>query len=309
MAGFLFFGGGVRMIYDKKPLTFEEQADLLLSRNLVVNRDELIEKLSKVSYYRLSGYWFPFLRADYTFYPGTTFSTIWHRYTFDRQLRLLFLDAVERTEIVIRTEVVYRLSHLCGPFGYAKQINLPNLSESQHVRFIKTILAEYRRSNETFIQHFAAKYGEDHDLPPVWMVTELISFGTMLTLFRGIPTGMKQQIASDFGIPDRVLESWLTALNALRNVCAHHGRLWNRQFGYKPMIPRKRKHPEFHVPAVVEGNQAFGMLTILRYLLARIAPQSHWPDRLEALLTAYPDIPLAQMGFPENWKDCPIWQT
>jgi abortive infection bacteriophage resistance protein len=99
------------MQYDKPPLTFAQQADLLLDRGLVADREELLSRLRNVSYYRLSGYWYPFRRPDDTFAPGTTLADIWERYTFDRRLRLIAMDAIENVEVRIRTELVYALAH------------------------------------------------------------------------------------------------------------------------------------------------------------------------------------------------------
>lgn len=91
----------------------------------------------------------------------------------------------------------------------------------------------------------------------------------------------------------------------MRNICAHHGRLWNRELGYKPMIPARDM--SWHDPVRVENNRIFGVLAILKYLLSDIAPNSQWTTRLRELLAEYPEIPLAQMGFPGDWLLCPIW--
>ncbi len=112
----------------------------------------------------------------------------------------------------------------------------------------------------------------------------------------------------EFGISDRVLQSWLATLNQVRNLCAHHARLWNRGLGISPMIPRAHKHPKWHAPVSIQGNRLFAAMTVLRYLLRLAAPQSQWQIRFENLLDRYPEIPLALMGFPTNWKDSPLWQ-
>jgi abortive infection bacteriophage resistance protein len=291
--------------YGKPALTYQQQADQLLARGLIANRDELVTRLQSVSYYRLSGYWYPFRLPDESFKPGTTFEQVWRRYTFDRRLRLLALDAIERVEVRIRTELVYILAHAQGPFGYSGAANLPNLSADEHAKLLDQIAQECGRSREAFILHFRTTYGGDHPYPPYWMVTELMTFGMLLTLFRGAPTATKQEVGSHFGVADVVMESWLRALNAIRNTCAHHGRLWNRQLGYRPMIPRKDKR--WHRPVEVSGDRMFGIWTILRYLLSQIAPQSRWPVRLQELYEEYPDVPLPSMGYPAGWERCPIW--
>ncbi len=294
------------MKYTKLALTFHEQADQILSRGLVADHDELINRLRCVSYYRLSGYWYPFrISGTDVFREGTTLEAVWRRYTFDRRFRLLMLDAIERVEIAIRTDLTYILAHEQGPFGFTDRSNLPNLEDERYAKFISQIESECANSKEGFIRHFRESYGADHRLPPYWMVTELMTFGTLLTLFKGAPTAVKQQIGRRYGVSDSVLESWLGTLNVVRNICAHHGRLWNRELGFKPKIPHKDRR--WQQPVVVTGGRVFVVLTILKYLLDDIAPQSRWPTMLDDLLTEYPDIPLGSMGFPANWRLCPMW--
>ena len=144
---------------------------------------------------------------------------------------------------------------------------------------------------------------------PLWIVAEVMSFGTVLTLYRGLEQILKQTVAREYSIADKVLTSWLIALNGVRNMCAHHARLWNRELGYKPLIPRGRKHPQWQEPVLIPNNRIFGILTILKYMLSYIAPQSKWDIRLIDLLDRYPEIPLTPMGFPANWKNCPIWKV
>jgi len=307
LAGFLLSGGGVPVRYDKPALTWEQQADMLLSRGLSADRDLLIQRLKQVNYYRLSGYWFHFRGPGDTFLPDTTFETLWSRYTFDRRLRLLVLDAIERVEISVRTGLVYRLAHAHGPFGYLECSCLPCLEEKEFQSLQKSLHKAYDKSRDLFIGHFRDKYGEEHSMPPLWMLCEIMPFGALLTMFRGVPKKIKHDIGADYGVRDVVMESWLGAVSVVRNICAHHGRLWNREMRFKPMIPRKDER--WHRPVEIPNARIFGMLTILRYLLTIIAPQSGWPGRLRSLLEEYPDIPLRQMGFPDGWNRCPIWET
>ncbi len=296
------------MKYTKPALTFDAQADLLLQRGLSANRETLIARLRAVNYYRLSGYLYPFRNPDNTFREGTTLEMIWRRYTFDRRLRLLALDAIERVEVSLRTSLIYHHVHAHGPFGYTVPANLPKLDGSRYGEFLDRIYAETRRSREVFVKHFQSKYGEQHGYLPLWIAAEIMPFGAMLTLFSGVEPATKRIVAREYAVPDVVFHSWIGALNVVRNICAHHGRLWNRELGFKPMIPHARKHPDWHTPVAVSGNRVFAVLTILKYLLAIIAPQSRWPQRVRNLLDEYPDIPRRNMGFPEHWGDCPIWK-
>ena len=297
------------MKYTKPALTFPDQADLLLKRGLVApSKQAIIEKLQAVSYYRLSAYWYPFRQPDDTLKPGTTLDMVWRRYTFDRQLRLLVLDAIERVEISVRTQLVCKHSLKHGPFGYLDRANMPAIKVDAHRDFLNGISKETHRSTEDFVQHFFSKYTSETDLP-MWMACELMTFGAMFTLFRGVETPIKQAIAAEYGIADRVLDSWLATFNQVRNLCAHHARLWNRAFGVRPQIPRPNKHPDWHHPVAITSDRLFGVMTVLNYLLLHVAPQSHWRQRWENLLSRYSDIPIASMGFPANWKDSPLWRT
>ncbi len=141
------------------------------------------------------------------------------------------------------------------------------------------------------------------------MACELMTFGNTLTLFRGVERPVKQTIAQHFGVADAVLESWLRTLNHVRNICAHHGRMWNRVLGLKPLIPRPHKHPDWHAPVVIPNERVFAVLTILHFLLKQVAPQTSWKQRLLELLARYPDVPLASMGFPPAWQDSPLWRS
>lgn len=297
------------MKYVKTALSFEAQADLLLSRGLVADRDRLIDRLTAVSYYRLSAYWYTFRvlgDADNRLAPGTRFETVWRRYTFDRQLRLLVMDAVERIEVSIRSQMVNLHTLQYGPFGYLDRANLPEISVEDHRKLLEKIRDEAAHSKEDFVRHFHGKYTMEHDLP-LWMACELMTFGMMFSLMRGMKTPDKQRLAAKYGVADAVLESWLAAINQVRNHCAHHARLWNRVFGITPAIPRINKHPQWHTPVKISNDRIFGLLTILHYLLRLTAPQSRWKERLVKLLTDYSDIPLHFMGFPVNWQDSPLW--
>jgi len=291
--------------YDKPPLTFQQQADLLLSRGLIADRGELIAKLKAVNYYRLTGYLYPLRRSDDTFHPGTTLDLVWHRYVFDRQLRLLVLDAVERVEVSVRTAVVYEHCHQYGPFGYVDPINLPKLSQRDFDEFLRRTREDARKSKEAFAIHFKSRYGDTHSDLPLWMAVELMSMGSLLTLFKGMNSKSKKVCARQYGITWETLENWLLCLNTIRNICAHHARLWNRVLGIRPVIPRDT---EWHRPVEVRNDRVFSVLTLLKYALTIVAPQSRWSDRLRSLMEKYPDVPLGDMGFPQNWRDCPIWR-
>lgn len=299
------------MHYTKPSLTFAQQAQRLIARGLIVSdQNLLLDRLSAVSYYRLSAYWYPFKQPDETFQPGTTFEMVWRRYTFDRQLRLLVMDAVERIEVtLLRTLMVEQFSLKHGAFGHVNKANFsPEFTTNAHARLLTEIKAATDQSKEVFVDHFFQKYTLEPYLP-LWMASEIMSFGQLFTFFRYLDRTEKQMIAHRFNLYPPVLESWLHTLLYIRNLCAHHARLWNRELAIRPKIPAQRHHPDWHQPTQVENTRVFAVLTLARFLLQEIAPQSEWCDRLFALLDKYPDIPLRAMGFPTRWKESPIWRN
>jgi len=311
IGGFLFYGK--KMQYLKPALTYSEQADLLLSRGLIAERTLLIERLSSVNYYRLSGYLHTFRKMAPNgqrleeYYPGTSLDAVWRRYVFDRQLRLLVLDGIERVEIALKTRLTHDFCHTHGAFGYLEPSNLPRLSSQRHSDFLKRVKDETERSREDFVIHFFNKYGDCHDYLPLWMAVEIMSYGTVLTLFHGMKEKELKRVSAEFGLNLPLMDSWISTLNYIRNICAHHGRLWNRELGVKPKIPSIDKYPEWHIPVVTPPNRVFSVLTVLRSLLENVAPEQVAQNRLERLLSEYTDIPLAFMGFPADWRNHAVW--
>jgi hypothetical protein len=298
------------MKYTKAALTREQHADLLISRGMIGDRDDIVSHLSAVNYYRLSGYWHTFrLPSSHDFSPNTTFDKVWTRYVFDRRLRLCVMDALERLEVYFRGQLAYHFAHVFNcPFAYADNpAALPNLRSDSRSRFLKMLADDLNSSKEVFVEHFRVQYGSDHPYMPVWVATEIMTFGHVLTMYQGAPDLIKKSISALLGIHNVVLGSWLLALNTIRNICAHHSRLWNRNLGTKPMIPRYKNNPDWYEPVTVGNDRVFGVLTILKYCLDRIAPQSSWTERLMDLLDSHPAIPLKSMGFPSDWRTCPIW--
>ncbi len=303
------------MHYTKPALSFDQQAQRLIDRGMIVaDRDLLVKRLSVVSYYRLSAYWFMFKQPGEQFAPGTTFEQVWRYYTFDRRLRQLVLDAVEWVEVaILRTRLVEQFTLLHGPFGYRDRLNFrPEFSRQGYGgvigfdKLIQEIDVSVDRSREVFVNHFRTKYTSEPHLP-LWMVGEVMSFGALFTFFKNLHRAEQQQLAASCGVLLPVLDSWLLTLNFIRNACAHHARLWNRELPIKPKIPDARNNPEWHQPSTPGNERIYAVLTLLRFLMLRFAPESQWQRRLETLIEDYTDVPLHMLGFPDDWRDSPIW--
>ncbi len=305
----------------------------------VTDRDLALEYLDRIGYYRLSGYWFAFrersnllclldedgrkpknVRAERiamdTFRAGTTFQNAVDLYVFDKQLRLLVMDALERIEVALRADVSHMLGRL-DRFAYLK----PELFHAEFSAMLdkKTGVTRHHewlgkhaqlivRSREDFVQHNRAKYG----LPlAIWVACEVWDFGTLSTLFSGMREAEQDAIASRYGLSNgRIFATWLRSLNYLRNICAHHSRLWNRNIVDQPKLPSVAELP--WVAAFVFDMHArarcFLLLKITRHLLSVVNPCSSWSERMKQHLLAFPDLMhvglnIAGMGASGGWEE------
>lgn len=291
--------------FTKPAITYAEQVVLLRSRGMVVGDEAEAEfHLQHLNYYRLGAYWLPF-ENDHTthqFKPGTNFKAVLNLYSFDRELRLLVLDALERLEVSVRTQWDYQLGHQHG--GHAHLDPSIAFYQDRLQSNLKSLEKEIRRSDEIFIKHMTATYSEA--LPPVWTVCEVMSLGLLSRWYANLkPMATRTAIATVYGVDQRVLGSWLHHLTLVRNVCAHHSRLWNREFSVTPMLPQR--------PATLAGQfqqnsrKLYNSLLILLHCMDRIAPDHHWRTRLIALIDRH-NVSFNAMGAPSDWKSQTLWQ-
>jgi abortive infection bacteriophage resistance protein len=161
-----------------------------------------------------------------------------------------------------------------------------------------------RENKHAGVRHYHANY-EAPDMPPLWAMMEAITYGTLSRLFAGLQLSHRKAIAVRFGFDEVVLASWFRALNLLRNMCAHHNRLWNMPLHVdQPMAAKKLK-----AELGGAGDRYYARAVVMSALLEMIDPDSDWKARLVALLDRHPGIPTAAMGFPPDWRARPFWQA
>ena len=296
--------------YTKPALTFEQQLALLQVRGLSVSTPvQAIGALTSISFYRLSGYWYPMRRRSEggnvfsEFEPGATFDTVINLYEFDRKLRLLVMDALERVEVLLRTTITYRLGHKYGALGHETASNFHPRFE--HAIWITKLHDEVTRSQDAFVSHYKRSY-EGFPALPIWMVTEVMSLGSLSRLVRGLKSEDKRAVADNFHLHPKRLEDWLHVLTYVRNVCAHHSRLWNRELAIRPDV---KGSDEWLPPTTPRNDRVFYVLLMLRHLLRCSGGGEEWANTCESTLTAVTSIRRwsVAMGFPENWTGHPVW--
>lgn len=321
-----------RPAYAKGMLSFREQAERLKARGMEGDVAAIERRLATTNYYRLSGYFYffrthqgPNRHVSEQFRPGTTFDKIWELYVFDAKLRALVSWAMEKIEVALRTQISYHHGHTFGPFAYALDSGALQLGTKRAENgrivdrrddFLAEVQKSINRSREQFMDHFYDAYSDEY--PPIFVVSETLTLGCVKHIYDGSPEDVQRAIANQFRLPPSVLGSWLLTFNTARNVCAHHGRFWNRSLGTRPSVPRDKI---FHTPVEifvqptkssdgtwVQPPTTFAILSMCNYLLHEIEPGSGWAKEVKKLLDAHPHVKKRSMGFPLNWTRSPVWR-
>lgn len=318
--------------YDRPWKAFAEQLALLRSRGMAVpDEDWATAWLQRTGYYRLSAYWYPFrvfrleqdaatgairsLRTD-DFVPGTTFSDAVDLYLFDRKLRGLLVDALERIEVSLRVEVAYRLGKIDTFAHLHEQSFHPTFRDRRDPRSGMTAFAAWQqkhqglvqRSKEDFVRHYREKHGPDM---PIWVAIEVWDFGAVSQLLSMMKVPDQQAIAVRYGVPDwKVFASWVRALSYLRNLAAHHSRVWNRNMVSEPKMPASGE-PAWCAQFAGKTDllaKPFVYLAIARHMVEKICPGSQWHNRLADHLLGFPEQAsqrkqsVIAMGAPNGWE-------
>ncbi|QZT36565.1 Abi family protein [Halosquirtibacter xylanolyticus] len=298
------------MKYTKSSLSIVDQIERLKSRGLTFNDEEkAAHTLSNISYYRLRAYTYPFQdneNVNHPFKEHISFEEILQLYYFDAKLRRLVFEALENIEVALRTQIIYHMSLAYGSHWMTEEDQFIN-SRFYNSNLI-SIKEELNRSKETFINHYKQKYNEPQ-LPPSWMSLEVVSMGLLSQVFSNIkPFQPKRDIQTHFGHKrDSIFKSWIHSFVGLRNICAHHGRLWNRRFTIRPTLPT---NSIFHFldNSEITNNKLYAMLSCLNYTLRCIQPDSDWLTRIKTHLVSCPLANLHHMGFPDSWESERLWE-
>jgi abortive infection bacteriophage resistance protein len=296
--------------FTKPAKSIPDQLVLLQERGMVIaDIDIARHSLRHISYYRLRAYWLYFEAepdsGTHIFKPNTTFDNVLELYEFDRQLRLLVLDALERLEVAGRGAWAHQMAMVYGPHGYLNAALYPRTDLFQ--TNLEQLRSEYERSHDVFVSHYKRTYNNP-PIPPVWMAAEFMSFGLLSKFFSALGSRAdRKSIARSIGFDDRVYEGFMHHLATVRNICAHHGRLWNRSFTVT--FPMAQNPATLAQTVAAEADRRlYNTLSMLLHCMAIVAPRSSWPSEILQLLRKNPTGDLAAMGFPIDWEQRPLWR-
>jgi len=236
-------------------------------------------------------------------------------YCFDRKLRSLIFSEIEKIEIAVRAKMIYILAHEIEPFWHVNKNNFKDVKTFS--KSIGTFKTELYRSDADSIRNFQLKYS--NPFPPSWIMLEECSFGTVSVLYSNLkPTKAKKKIAIHFGLNVSQFESWIHTLVYVRNVCAHHSRLWNKMLTISPQIPKTAKPTgkTYKFPSLdwiettgLKNHRLYFVISIVAYFLQSINPNTSFKSKLLDLFKVIPTVDLDAMSFPKDWEGQPLWKS
>ncbi len=297
---------------EKRPFQKEsklphEQINNLKNRGLFIrNEKKAIDYLTNIGYFRLTAYFYPLLakpKSKHVFKSGSDFEMALNMYKFDRKLRMIIFNEIEKIEIAIRATITDIISH---EFNDVFWITDPRYFDNLK-RFKKTLQRienEIKKSNEEFILHFKDEYSNPY--PPAWMIVEILPLGTLCKVFTNLKDyAVRKKVAQRFGIQQSVFHSWILTVAGLRNMCCHHSRIWNKKLTIHPIVPKKTTYP--FVGDTSDLGRMYCRLCIVKYFISSIVPNNKFTTKLKDLLNNYLNIDTKAMGFPADWQNEPLW--
>lgn len=286
---------------------------------LISDEEQATEFLKTINYYRFKVYFRPFLNVESsTFKSDSSFEKAVQLYRFDDELRDLLFSIIGRLEVKIRTRLDQVVTaHTQDSFWY---MNADNFSQYS-VKHINDFHSKFIDSKDDFVIHYRQNYKNPGNtsypqMPPFWMMAELTTFGDILGLFKTLnkerfktpsETNTLDLLANEFGASSLdVLNSWLLSIRETRNRCAHHSRLWNRNFAETKGIQGKNSKLQIKQE---RNNKLYTALFVIHHMSKKIGIERNTKDEFLKLLDKYPETHqhLGSIGFPRNWHHINAW--
>ncbi|OFX19897.1 MAG: hypothetical protein A2033_00420 [Bacteroidetes bacterium GWA2_31_9] len=298
------------MQYNKPPLSIAAQISNLKKRGLIIDNIEFAENTLKfISYYRLRAYTYPFQNnsnSEHNFIYKISFEEIIKLYEFDRDLRLITFNAIERIEIALRTLIIYNYAISYGSHWFENKALYRNL------HFYKNDMAllykEIERSDEVFIKHYKLTYSNPLQ-PPAWMSLEVATLTTLSKIFQNLArSNEKKRIAKSLGLDFIILENWMHVLSVVRNICAHHSRLYNRTLSQSLILPSNTFNNNWISNINIDNSKIYAVICAMIYLLDKILPSNDFRKMFSDLFVKYDIIDPKLLNFPNNWQSELFWK-
>lgn len=283
--------------------TIEEQIAILEDRGLIIDDKELAEKfLSNLNYYRLSAYTLT-LRKDDHFYDNVHFSDVMQIYNFDMELRAALMYLLESIEVSMRTYIGYYHGKKFGALGYYDETSFADIDRFRKFETDYQKAIDEYGDKEVFVKHHKDIYDGKF---PIWVLVELLTLGSLSRLFKNLTPDVRDEICkSNYGkINDEYIGNWLQGCTILRNICAHRGRLFNRQIPFSLRLGNNDKQifKNNNISINKATKQLFSYLLVMKKMIQDKNVWDTFLSRFINLEKKYPFVRLDYYGFTENWE-------
>lgn len=332
------------------PLSDYDLAQRMIEHGLICqdeNERQALEKFIKsVGYYRLEEYTWPHRlvlsskenKRSSKFKKKVTFRKIKNTYLFDRRLRILLMDAMERFEIALKNRITQILTQ-------ASASNTPHADDHLFINshkigeWRKELQKTYKGNREVRILHCKNHHSiSEVKHLPLWVLIGLCTFGDVKKLYELMTDSLKDALACDFGVSRDFLTASIMLFHKVRNKCAHHSRIWNVAW----TRPAKKKGSQNSTPifgAIFQDDRWFyawnevsckwelpedgkekltfnpkntAFVFILAGLwLDMIAQTSRWKTRVLSTVEHKKGLlhNAREAGFPSHWSKHPLWNS
>lgn len=226
------------------------------------------------------------------FTAGVTFDDIVDIYTFDENLRLLMFKYCSRVEIILKTIISEEICSMygCDPYMDSRMYKDKD-ARSDMLKSISALSNKYLALDRR-AKHYSDKY-DDPAFPPLWMMREFMTFGSLNYFYGKLNQGIKQNINVKFGLGrSDILPRWISCFVDLRNVCAHHDRLFNRKFQKIPL--RSQQH---NAPRARDPHKVAALCHVMQVILNNRSPNCNIEQEVRALVVNHPAVTVAEIGF------------
>ena len=227
-----------------------------------------------------------------------------------RELRLLGMDAIERIEVVTRANGVNEFTLSTNAHAHLHSSHFRG--QKEHTSMLAQLYSTMDRSNELFVKHYRQKY-RTPDMPPLWAVCETMSLGGLSKWIAATRDNtVKKKVAVTLGLPNAApLEGVLQTLTYVRNICAHHNRLWNRRLVKRLPIIR-RFQPDLIEVTNSDGqqeleNSVFNVIAVILNIQNHLSIDQNFKPNLIGLVSTISEDQRSSMGFPLDWMTRPAW--
>lgn len=277
----------------KPALTIQNQIDLLRKRGMIIDGDSTASTfLSSNHYYRLNIYFHKLMNSPDHFRDGTRFSQVMAIYNNDSWLRNRLLTILEPIEIKTRTQISHYLGITYGSDAFYQKAICKDEAIYQVIldNFTNEIS---RNSKDPVIKHHKTNYGGYF---PIWVVIEFLSFNTLSKYYGNLQEKDKKTIArNSYHVNDFFLGQWLHVLSVLRNICAHYGYLYRREYPLRPKMAT-----EFGWDSS-KNNRLFATFLVM-HRLSEKAPWNEFIQEIGDREKTGSFFHLRDYGFPDDWR-------